>query len=133
VKIAIGSAGWWGKGYHQGSQTQLGFLSEPENGFILSAFIEEWGVLLGFMVLAAFVWLIWSVLKVGILADHNFEKFICLGTAIVLGVHVVLNAGSAVGLVPVVGVPFPFLSYGGSNLLMSFFLVGIVAAIRRSI
>jgi cell division protein FtsW (lipid II flippase) len=84
-------------------------------------------------VVAAFTWLIMGVLRVGMLAEHNFEKFICLGMAIVLGSHFILNAGSAIGIVPVVGVPLPFFSYGGSNMLMNFFLLGIVSAIRRGI
>ena len=131
-KIAIGSAGLFGKGYRQGSQTQLGFLSEPENDFILSALIEEWGILAGLIVIGAFLMFIFRILKVGMYAQHNFEKFICLGAAMVLGIHFLLNAGSAIGIFPVVGVPFSFLSYGGSNLLMNFFLLGIINAIARS-
>ncbi len=131
-KIAIGSAGLWGKGYGQGSQTQLGFLSEPENDFILPAFVEEWGLLAGIVIIGAFIALVINTLRVGMRAQHNFEKFICLGAAIVWGIHFVLNAGSSIGILPVIGVPFPFLSYGGSNLLMNFFLLGIINAIRRS-
>ncbi len=131
-KIAIGSAGFFGKGYGQGSQTQLGFLSEPENDFILSALIEEWGIVVGLIVIGAFLLLIFRILKIGMYALHNFEKFICLGAAMVLGIHFLLNAGSAIGIFPVVGVPFPFFSYGGSNLLMNFFLLGIINAIARS-
>ncbi len=128
-KIAIGSAGFWGKGYGQGSQTQLGFLTEPSSDFILAALIEEWGFFAGFLVIGAFLGLVFRVLKIGNLADQNFEKFICLGAAMVFGLHFLLNAGSATGLLPVVGVPFPFLSYGGSNLLTNFILLSIVNAI----
>lgn len=130
-KIAIGSAGFWGKGYGQGSQTQLGFLTEPTNDFILAAFIEEWGIAGGIVVIAAFLWLIWGILRIGISADRNFEKFVCLGTAIVFGIQFFLNSGSALGLVPVVGLPFPFLSYGGSALLTGFFLLAVVGAANR--
>lgn len=130
-KIAIGSAGLWGKGYDQGSQAQLGFLTEPATDFILAAFIEEWGIVPGLVLIGAFLALTLQILKVGIAADQNFEKFICLGTAVVFGIHFLLNAGSVVGFVPVVGVTFPFLSYGGSSLLTDFFLLSVVHAIAK--
>lgn len=129
AKIAIGSAGFFGKGFGQGTQTQLGYLTEPESDFIFVAFIEEWGWSAGILAILAFVAAIGMILKIGLRADTNFEKFICLGTATVFGVHFFVNAGSATGLFPVVGVPFPFLSYGGSNLLMNFFLLSLVNAI----
>lgn len=130
-KIAIGSAGLWGKGYGQGSQTQLGFLTEPSNDFVLAAFIEEWGIVAGLLLIAAFLALEWRILGVGLIARSNFEKFVALGVALVFGLHFLVNAGSTVGLFPVVGLPFPFMSYGGSNLLTSFFLLAIVNAIGR--
>lgn len=130
-KIAIGSSGFWGKGYRQGSELQLGFLTEPSSDFILAAFIEEWGLLGGALVVGSFLWLIYGVLTAGAVADRNFEKFICLGAAMVWGVHFLLNAGSGLGLTPVVGVTFPFLSYGGSSTVTNFFLLSIVYAIKR--
>lgn len=130
-KIAIGSAGFFGKGYGQGTQAELGFLSEPAEDFILAGIVEEWGVAGGLLVLAAFFFLIFQILTIGSLADENFEKFICLGAAMMLGVQFVLNAGSTTGLTPVVGVTFPFLSYGGSSMLANFFLLAIVNSIRK--
>lgn len=130
-KIAIGSAGLWGKGFRQGPQTQLGFLTEPSTDFIYPALIEEWGLIAGFLVLAAFALLIVSILKIGLYSDQNMDKFICLGAVIMFGMHLLLNGGMVVGLTPVVGVPFPFLSYGGSNILMSFLLLGIINSIAK--
>jgi rod shape determining protein RodA len=130
-KIAIGSAGFFGKGYGQGTQTQLGFLSEPSEDFILAGIIEEWGVLGGVVLMAAFFFLIMRILMIGSLADENFEKFICLGAAMMFSVQFLLNAGSATGLTPVVGVTFPFVSYGGSSMLADFFLVAIVNSICK--
>ena len=130
-KIAIGSGGLLGKGYGQGTQTQLGFLSEPTEDFIFAATIEEWGLIGGFVVCAAFLFLIFQILRIGALADENFEKFICLGTAMMFGVQFLLNTGSATGLLPVVGVTFPFLSYGGSSMIANFFMLGIVNSIRK--
>lgn len=131
AKITIGSAGVWGKGYGQGTQTELGFLSEPTEDFIFAAIIEEWGIVGGLVVIAAFLFLVFRILAIGALADKNFEKFICLGAAVMLGIQFLLNAGSATGLTPVVGVTFPFLSYGGSSIISDFFLLAIVNSIRK--
>ena len=67
--------------------------------------------------------------KIGIFADNNFSRFICLGASLLFLLHFVLNVGSCLGLLPVIGVSFPFLSYGGSNLLINSFLVGMVQSI----
>jgi rod shape determining protein RodA len=129
-KIAIGSAGLWGKGYGQGTQTQLGFLTEPESDFILAAFIEEWGVAGGFLLIGAFVALELWIIRVGLAAGRNFETFVCLGTAAMFAMQFLVNVGSAVGLMPVVGLTFPFMSYGGSSLVANFTLLAIVNSIR---
>ncbi|MDP3947489.1 MAG: FtsW/RodA/SpoVE family cell cycle protein [bacterium] len=128
-KIAIGSAGFFGKGFGQGTQVQLGFLPEVPTDFPFPAVIEEWGLVGGAAALSAFFYLLFAILGVGMGALKNFEKFICLGAVILFAAHFALNVGSAVGLLPVVGVPFPFLSYGGSNLLTSAFLVAIIHSI----
>jgi len=130
-KVAIGSAGLWGKGYGQGSQTQLGFLTEPTNDFVLASLIEEWGVAGGVAVIMAFWALLLGILKIGSAAVRNFEKFICLGTVIIFGMQFLMNGGTALGLIPVVGIPFPFLSYGGSSILTGFFLIAIISAIDK--
>lgn len=130
-KIAIGSSGFWGKGYSQGSELQLGFLTEPASDFVLAAFIEEWGIFGGIVVILSFLALIFSILRIGTEKSGNFEKFICLGTATVLGLQFILNTGSELGLTPVIGVTFPFLSYGGSSLLSNFLLLSVVNAIAR--
>jgi rod shape determining protein RodA len=130
-RIAIGSAGFWGKGYHQGTQTQLGFLSEPANDFALSAFIEEWGWSSGLLIISALLLLEFSVLRIGMRARRNVEKFICIGTAMMWIMQFFINAGSATGLFPVVGVTFPFLSYGGSSLLANFLLFGLIFSIYK--
>lgn len=131
-KIAIGSAGWFGAGYGQGSQAQLGFLSEPTEDFIFAAFVEAWGIVGAFILIAAFVALIYAILRVGMRSDENFEKFICLGVAMMFGVQFLLNAGSATGLTPVVGVTFPFVSYGGSSMIVNSFVLALVNSIRRT-
>jgi rod shape determining protein RodA len=130
-KIAIGSGGFWGKGYKQGTQTQLGFLSVPESDFVLAAFIEEWGFFGALVVIIAFAVLIFRIIGIASAAERNFEKYICLGAAIMFTLQFLINAASATGLLPVVGIPFPFLSYGGSGLLANFVVLSLVDFVRR--
>ena len=133
-KIAIGSAGFFGKGFGQGTQSQLGFLPEKGNDFAFAAFVEEWGILGGLVLVSAFVFMIYRMLYLGLRSDNNFSKLLTLGTVVMLLAHFAINVGSNLGLFPVVGVGFPFLSYGGSNLLTSALLIGIIlnTAKRRS-
>lgn len=129
AKIAVGSAGWFGKGYGQGTQVQLKFLTEPQGDFALASFTEEWGIAGALVVLGGFLMLVLGVLRVGMSTHRNTERLVCLGVALSLTVQAAINAGSTLGLLPVIGVPFPFLSYGGSSLLTSAALLGIVNAI----
>jgi len=129
AKIAIGSAGFFGKGFKQGTQTQLGFLPEAQTDFILAAFIEEWGILLGILLIVSFFIMISRIIKIGLETDNNFDRLFCLGIAILFLIQFIFNAGSNLGLVPVIGVTFPFLSYGGSSLLTNFILIAMVESI----
>lgn len=133
-KIAIGSGGLTGRGFRQGTQTQLGFLPEPANDFIISSIAEEWGAVGIFALLVAFAALIARILYIGLTTNGNFGKLICLGTAGLILLHMAMNIGSAIGFMPVVGVPLPLVSYGGSSILTFFMALGIVqsVAIRSS-
>jgi len=128
-QIAIGSAGFFGKGFRQGTQTQLGYLPEPTNDFVFAAFVEEWGFLGGAVVLAAFLFLVIRIIRIGLASADTFSQFVCLGSAILFLTEFVLNIGSNLALSPVVGVTFPFLSYGGSSLLTKAILIGIIQSI----
>lgn len=128
-KIAIGSAGFFGKGFRQGTQAQLGFLTEPSTDFVLAAFIEEWGFLGGLVLIAAFLFLVFRIISVGLRSEDNFSKLFSLGTVILLLVEFGLNVGSNIGFSPVVGVTFPFVSYGGSSLLTKSILIGIIQSL----
>jgi len=128
-KIAIGSAGFWGKGFQQGTQVQLGFLPEANSDFIFAAFIEEWGLFGAIVFLIVFAVLLFRIIKIGLMAENNFSKLACLGTAILLLLHFVINIGSNTGLLPVIGISLPLFSYGGSNLLTNAVLIGIVQSI----
>ncbi len=128
-KIAIGSAGIFGKGFGQGSQSQLGFLPEAQTDFIFAAFTEEWGLLGGFLLILIFTYLIYRIIRIGFDAENNFNRFFCLGAAILFIVQFVFNIGSNLALTPVIGVTFPFMSYGGSSLLTNFILLAILNSI----
>lgn len=128
-KIAIGSGGFFGKGFRQGTQVQLGFLPEAQTDFIFAALSEEFGLVGGGSVIAAFLFLIFRIIKTGLDANNNFGRFVCLGASLMFLAQFVLNIGSALGLTPVVGVTFPFLSYGGSSLLTNFILIGIIQSV----
>ncbi|MBI2010624.1 MAG: FtsW/RodA/SpoVE family cell cycle protein [Candidatus Colwellbacteria bacterium] len=128
-KIAIGSAGFFGKGFGQGTQVQLGFLPAAGTDFIFAAFVEEWGILGGTLLIAAFIFLAYRVLQLGTRSANNFGKFFSLGTVVFLLVHFVINLGSTLGVLPVIGIGLPFVSYGGSNLLTSLILLGILQSV----
>lgn len=126
AKIAIGSAGLFGKGFGQGTQTQLGFLPEAQTDFMFAAFTEEWGIFGATALLAAFLLILFQIMRISMASDNNFSKLIGLGTSISLLLHFIVNTGSNLGLMPVIGVPFPFLSYGGSNLIVNALLIGMI-------
>ncbi len=133
-KITIGSAGFFGKGFNQGTQLQLGFLPEAQTDFVFAAIIEEWGLIAGFLIITAFTLMVFEITKIGLYSENNFNRFICLGSVMLFSSQFILNVGSNLGLTPVIGVTFPFLSYGGSSLLINLALIGIIQSIdlRRS-
>lgn len=129
AKIAIGSAGFFGKGFKQGTQSQLGFLPERQTDFMFAALTEEWGLIPSSIIVAVFIFIVYEVIRIGLNSPNNFSRFICLGVAILFCVQFALNAGSNLGLTPVIGITFPFLSYGGSSLLTDLILIGIIQSI----
>ncbi|MDI6820746.1 MAG: FtsW/RodA/SpoVE family cell cycle protein [Patescibacteria group bacterium] len=129
-KIAIGSAGLWGKGFGGGTQTQLGFLPAAPTDFIFAAFTEEWGFAGGLVIILTYIIIIYRLISTGLKARDNHSRFIVLGGILFLAIHFFINIGSNLGLVPVTGIPLPFFSYGGSNLLTMAILIGIIEHIK---
>ena len=129
-KIAIGSAGFWGKGFGEGTQTQLNFLPETQTDFLFAAFVEEWGLFGGILIILTFVLIIFRIVGIGIRARNNDSKFIVLGVGLVLVIHFFVNIGSNLGVLPVTGINFLFLSYGGSSILTTAILISIVEKIK---
>jgi rod shape determining protein RodA len=131
-KVAIGSSGFFGKGYKQGTQVQLGFLAVPESDFAFATLMEEWGLLGGMVAIGAYMWLIVRIFQIAESANNNFERYVCLGTVITISLQFLINTGSETGLLPVIGLPLPFLSYSGSALMANMFLLGLVHLASKS-
>lgn len=129
-KIAIGSSGFFGKGFSQGSQSQLGFLSEPYTDFIFSVIAEEFGLIGVLVVLALFGILIWRIIKIALLADYNMPRLFAFGFAIVLFSQVFVHVGMNLGILPVIGLSLPLISYGGSGLIAVFMGIGLLQGIK---
>lgn len=132
-KIAIGSGGLLGKGFGRGSQTQYGFLPEAKTDFIFSAIAEEAGFIGVLSILAAFMFLFWRILRVAFSASDNFTRLFAAGAAFYLLSQIFINIGMCLGLMPVIGIPLPFVSYGGSNLLACYLMLGLLAGLKRRI
>lgn len=129
-KIAIGSGGVFGKGFTQGSQTQKGFLSEPYNDFIFSAIAEEFGLIGVSIVLLLYLVLIWRIIKISVSDKYNFPRLFASGFVIVLFSQIFIHIGMNLGLLPVIGLTLPLISYGGSNLVAFFLGLGIIQSIK---
>ncbi|MGB9598451.1 MAG: FtsW/RodA/SpoVE family cell cycle protein, partial [Minisyncoccales bacterium] len=110
AKIAIGSAGFWGKGIFEGEQKKLGFLTDPETDFIFSVLVEETGFLGAFLTFNLFLILIFRILKISFSQRSNFTKLFGVGIASQIFIYFFLNLSTNIGLLPVVGIPLPFLS-----------------------
>ena len=130
AKIAIGSGGILGRGLERGSQTQLGFLPEPQTDFIFSAIAEEFGFVGTFILFSLFAFLFWRITKIAILAKNNFSRLFAAGFSILVIIQFFINIGSNIGLAPVIGIPLPFVSYGGSSLVAFYIGLGILQNIK---
>ena len=130
AQIAIGSGGLFGKGIGNGSQAQYGFLPEPKTDFIFAAIGEETGFV-GLTVVSLFyILFFYRVLKVSINSRSNFARLFLAGWSISIFAQMFINMSMNLGLLPVVGLPLPFVSYGGSNLLFNFISLGIMQNIK---
>ncbi len=126
AKVAIGSGGFLGKGYLQGTQTQLNFIPKQWTDFIFCVPGEEFGFLGAVVVLALFAVILVHGLRVGYVVKNRFGSIIAIGIVSLFAVHVFVNVGMSVGLMPVIGIPLPFLSYGGSSLCSYMIMMGLL-------
>ena len=124
-QIAIGSGRFSGKGFLEGTQTKGGFVPEQQTDYIYTTVGEEWGFVGTFVVLVLFIALILRIVRLAYKQKTTFARVFCLGFACTLFIHVAINLGMVVGLVPTIGIPLPLMSYGGSSLLAFSIFLGI--------
>lgn len=124
--IAIGSGRLWGKGLFNGSQTQLNFVPEHHTDFIFSVIGEEFGFLGGLFVLAAYFLILWRGMVISYTAKDRYGSLVATGVVSMLFIHILINIGMNMGIMPVTGIPLPFLSYGGSSLLTNMIGIGLL-------
>jgi rod shape determining protein RodA len=130
AKIAIGSGGILGKGIGSGPQTQYGFLPEPHTDFIFSAIAEEMGLIGVLALLALFLALIWRIFKISISSRSNFPRLFATGFSVLLISQIFIHIGMNLGLLPIIGISLPLISYGGSSLIATFIGLGILQNIK---
>jgi len=129
--VAVGSGQFLGKGVGYGTQSRLNFLPEYQTDFIFAAFAEEWGFIGSFIVLILFSIIIWRSLRISMLGASNFEILFGIGVVIFFMAHIIINIGMNIGLMPVTGIPLPFMSYGGSHILTECLALGILMSMGR--
>ena len=125
-QIAIGSGQLWGKGFLAGTQSQLRFLPEKHTDFALAVFGEEWGFVGCMLLLALFCMFLYQIYVTAREAKDRFGSFLAAGVFFYFFWQILINMGMVLGLMPVVGIPLPFISYGGSNTVVNFCLIGLV-------
>ena len=130
--IAIGSGGFWGKGFMQGTQTHLEFIPERTTDFIFAALGEEFGLFGGLLLLASLFFLIYRALVIAMQAPTLFSRLLAGSMAMIFFTYAFVNVGMVSGILPVVGVPLPFISYGGTAMVTLGLALGILMSIAKS-
>ncbi len=125
-KIAVGSGEWFGKGLFHGTQTQLAFVPENSRDFIFTAVGEEAGFIGAIVLLTLYTVTIASAMRAVLAAKDRFGVLLAVGLVTMLAFHIVVNVGMTIGIMPITGIPLPFMSYGGSALMTDYIAVGIL-------
>jgi rod shape determining protein RodA len=125
-KIAVGSGGFWGKGFMHGTQSQLSFLPERHTDFAFSVFTEEWGFIGSMVLLGLYLCIVLWGIHIARKADSSFGMYLAIGITAMIFWHIVVNLGMVIGLLPVVGVPLPLFSYGGTSMLTTMIGIGLL-------
>jgi rod shape determining protein RodA len=125
-KIAVGSGMTWGKGFLQGTQNHLNFLPEQHTDFIFSVFAEEWGFVGAMVLMALYLALVLRGVLIAARSRERFGVLLVLGLTSIVFWQVIVNVGMTTGLMPVVGIPLPFFSYGGSSMFCLLLGIGLV-------
>ncbi len=128
-KIAVGSGQLWGKGYMQGTQNQMGYLPTKSTDFIFSVFSEEFGFIGAGIIVCLLFLLVYRCFQAARKADNPYGRYICTGVGAMFLFHVFENVGMCIGLMPVTGIPLPFISYGGTSLVTNMLAIGLVLSV----
>ena len=129
--IAVGSGGTLGKGFGYGTQSRLNFLPEYQTDFVFAAFAEEWGFFGSLVILVCFCTFLRRIVLHAQRGATNFETLFCVGYAVLIFSHVIVNIGMNIGIMPVTGIPLPFMSYGGSHILGECIGLGLILSMAR--
>ncbi|MDP9297005.1 MAG: rod shape-determining protein RodA, partial [Actinomycetota bacterium] len=125
-EIGIGSGGLTGSGYLHGTQTNLDFIPEQHTDFIFTVVGEEFGFVGAMVLLILFGILIWRAFRIALLSKDPFGSYVAAGVGSMFAIQMFVNIGMTVGIMPITGIPLPFVSYGGSSLLANFLAVGLL-------
>lgn len=125
-KIAVGSGEWFGKGLYHGTQTQLAFVPENSRDFIFTAVGEEAGFAGAILLLALYAVIVGAAMRAVFAANDRFGMLLAVGLVAMLAFHIIVNVGMTIGIMPITGIPLPFMSYGGSALMTDYIAVGIL-------
>ena len=128
--IAVGSGGLFGRGYLAGTQTNLDYVPEQHTDFIFTVVGEEFGFVGAAFVLLLFALLIWRAIRIAYLSKDPFGTYVAAGIASMFAIQMFVNVGMVIGIMPITGIPLPFLSYGGSAMLANFIAVGMLESIH---
>jgi rod shape determining protein RodA len=131
-KVAIGSGGLFGKGFLNGTQTQLRFLPEQHTDFIFAVIGEEFGFLGVFITILLFTIFLINAVRIANMQKNRFNSIVAIGIVTLIGFHMIVNIGMTIGLLPVTGLPLPFISYGGSAMLLNLSMVGLLLNFYRN-
>lgn len=130
-KIAIGSGGWTGKGFNQGSQSHLNYLPEPHTDFVFATMAEEWGLLGGLLVILLFGLILRWGLRVARKSEDRFARLLAAGMVATIFFYIFINLMMVMGFAPVVGIPLPWMSHGGSSMLTNMICIGTLMMVNR--
>ena len=131
ITTAIGSGGWWGLGFGQGKLKLLGYVPEVHTDSIFAVVVEELGFVRAIFVLLVFIWVILRSFSIARRAPDGFGRYLALGITGLLLVQTFVNLGAMLGILPLTGIPLPFISYGGSSLIVMLTGIGILLSISR--
>jgi rod shape determining protein RodA len=126
AEIAVGSGGLFGQGYLHGRQTTLDYVPEQHTDFIFTVVGEEFGFLGALLVLVLYALLLWRAIRIAFLSKDPFGTYLAAGIAVMFAIQMFVNVGMVIGIMPITGIPLPFLSYGGSSMLASCLAVGVL-------